>query len=135
MKKIENATISYLGDMDTLVTRWDDDSDFEPLKTVYMALLDEAEGAGCVKWMFDIRRRDNVNIDSVHWIQNDFIPMALNLMGRNICAAYLVSPKRYNLTLGMGVSLEKSFTPADSDCSLSTNSFLTEREAHTWLGN
>jgi hypothetical protein len=116
----------YRPDLPALIARWQREITPQELQSGYQAVLTAADAAGCSRWLFDLRRREDVVEPTVNaWFGTTFAPSLRGRYGAPVRLAFLVSPLRAQRAVTAVVSA------ADTDCRIAT--FTDEAAAHAWL--
>ena len=76
----------------TMVCRWLREATPAEMRTSYEQLFTAAQGVGSRLWLLDIRRRNNEDPETAHWLMNDYMPLLTAHFGGPTFLAYLLSP-------------------------------------------
>jgi hypothetical protein len=136
LRGMSTATCQILHrpDLHLTVARWLSDAPLSTLQHDFEAVLQAAQQQLTGKWLLDVRRRDEVPLDLVHWTTADFFPRATDLLHPlPLRVAVLASPARmarYDESAPLQEGLEYALAPTRP---YQLRLFTNEGDAMLWL--
>jgi len=113
-----------------MVCRWLREATPVEMRACYEHLRVTAQGVGSRRWLLDIRRRNNEDLETAQWLRTDFMPRLAAQAGGPSFLAYLLSPAHLGriddpaTVLPQGMPLQRSVHIAI---------FIEEGAANAWL--
>jgi hypothetical protein len=115
----------------TMVCRWLREVTPVEMRRSYEYLLAQAQEVGSRRWLLDIRRRNEEDPETAHWLQDEFMPrLAVHVNGPTFLA-YLLSPTHLRRVDADALAREHV---AQLQRSVHVALFSEESGATEWLG-
>lgn len=122
-------------DLPAIVARWMREITEPELQAGYFAIMEAADGIACWRWLFDLRRREEIATPELTaWLNTHFFPQLPRRYAQPVRIAFLISPLRaaYQQSASSAAALSASSRPDDG---YRTALFTDEAAAYQWLAS